>query len=301
MSVPWWWYPSRNFKIDGLNFAVRTTARTNGLQTELRMLDVPVATDLTPLSGPEAVRNHELVSDLPDGRRLSVEAGYIGVWSIGIVARLDGQVVHESHPGRAPQFPEKYKAHTATDWKTVGIMAPRNRLPFAIDVATGILFFVVAKLTDLTTAALVGAAVGVALVVFQRITRIDVTGGLALFGIVMLCISAGLALAFADEEWIKQRSTIVGLIAASLFLTDGLLGGKRLASALARYMPYDDIDPARLGIGIGLAGVVMAALNFVVARTFPTDIWLFYTTFVDVFVYMGLFFGVLGYARPRRT
>jgi intracellular septation protein A len=32
---------------------------------------------------------------------------------------------------------------------------------------------------------------------------------------------------------------------------------------------------------MGLVGVVMAALNWMVARTFSTDIWLFYTTFLD--------------------
>ena len=41
-----------------------------------------------------------------------------------------------------------------------------------IDIATGLLFFAVAKLTDLKTAALVGAAVGLAIVVERRILKV---------------------------------------------------------------------------------------------------------------------------------
>jgi intracellular septation protein A len=296
MSLAWWWYPPRRFTIDGLNFEVRMTARTDGLRSVLTMLGVEQARDATPMMGPEATRNHTLIADLPDGRRLAVEAGYHGAWTTGIVARLDGRVVHESHPGQPPRFPEKYRAQTETT--THGAFAPRNLIPLTVDIATGLLFFVVAKLTDLQTAAFVGVAVGIALIVFQRVTKIDVTGGLALFGIAMLCISAGLAWWFADEEWIKQRSTIVGLLASSLFLLDGLLGGKRLASALTRYMPYPDIVPARLGIGMGVAGIVLAGANFLVARFTSTDVWLFYSTFLDIFVFMALFLGVLRYARP---
>ena len=51
-----------------------------------------------------------------------------------------------------------------------GVFARHNRLPFAIDMATGLLFYVIAKMTDLQTAALVGVVVGLGLVTFQRIT-----------------------------------------------------------------------------------------------------------------------------------
>ena len=182
-----------------------------------------------------------------------------------------------------------------------GALAPGNRLPFAIDVATGLLFFAVAKWTDLTTAALVGVGVGVALVLFQRVTRIDVTGGLALFGIAMLALSAAFALYFQDEEIIKLRGTIIGSFSAALFFIDGLFGGRLLAARLARFLPYNDIDHGRLGIGLGLLGLVMAALNFAVARLASTDQWLFYTTFLDTVIMLGLALMVMRYARPRRT
>jgi hypothetical protein len=50
---------------------------------------------------------------------------------------------------------------------------------------------------------------------------------------------------------------------------------------MARYLPYTDIDPGRLAIGMGLLGLVMAGLNLLVAKFASTDLWLFYSTFVD--------------------
>lgn len=317
MSFTWWWYPKRRFDIDGHPFVVTCVARTDGLHSALSLRGVIMAADATPMLGPDAVRNHRLTTTFPDGRELEVDLGYIGIWTTGIVARIDGRVVQESHPGQVPHYPDAYRQATIEAGRSGGMKAAfvegataqgqdwsvwqRNKLPITIDIATGLLFFVVAKLTDLTTAALLGAVVGIGLVVFQRITRIDVTGGLALFGIAMLLISATLAIVFADDAAIKQRGTITGLIAATLFLGDGLLGGKRLAGGLARYLPYGDLDVGRLGIGMGLTGIVMAMINFAVARLASTDVWLFYSTFLDFFVFIALFQGVLAFARPKRA
>jgi len=180
-----------------------------------------------------------------------------------------------------------------------GVFARHNRLPFAIDVATGLLFYFIAKMTDLQTAALVGVAVGFGLVTFQRITKIDVTGGLALFGILMLCISAGLAVWLNDDEWIKQRGTITGLIAASFFIIDGARGGPYIGKGLARYMPYSDIHAGRFAIVMGVIGLIMAALNYGAAKLLTTDNWLFYKTFVDNFIVIGLVLLAMRYARTK--
>jgi len=182
-----------------------------------------------------------------------------------------------------------------------GVFARHNRLPFAIDVITGLLFYFVAKFTDLQTAAFVGVVVGFGLVLFQRITKIDVTGGLALFGILMLCISAGLAYWLNDDEWIKQRGTITGLIAASFFIIDGARGGPYIGKGLSRYMPYSDLDAGRFAIIMGVVGLIMAGLNYGVAKLLSTDNWLFYKTFVDNFIVVGLVFVALRFARPRRA
>jgi intracellular septation protein A len=316
-----WWTYRRRFTVGRHAIAVVTSARSDELTSELTVDGVPFAWDRTPAFGPEAVRNHHLAVTLPDGTRLEVEAGYVSLWSIGIAARLDGVLVHESHPGRTIAYPEKYRETAASiEASTVGEamrkgfsegagglkakgydpgQLARNKVPIMVDLALGLLFFVVAKLTDLSTAALVGAAAGIALVAAQKFVKVDLTGGLALFGVVLLLVSAGLALAFQDDMAIKMRGTIVGSISAVLFLGDGLLGGNRLGKALARYLPYSDIDPGRLAIGMGVLGLVMAGLNYAVARLASTDVWLFYTTFVDFFLVMLMIFAVFAFARGR--
>jgi intracellular septation protein A len=308
MSFTWWLYPTRRFGIDGIDFAVSSRARGDGLCSSLTMFGVEQASDRTPIFGPESVRNHVLRATLPDGRVLEVDFGYMGAWTTGIVARLDGVVIYESHSGRVPAYPEQYRSAAVEHGTSAseggrgsalsgGILAKENRIPFAVDVATGLLFYVVAKLTDLQTAAMVGVVVGFGLIAFQTITKIDVTGGLALFGIVMLCISAGLAYWLADEEWIKLRGTITGMIAASFFLLDGARGGPYIGKGLARYMPYSDIDTGRFAIGMGCVGLFMAGLNYGAAKLLSTDAWLFYTTFIDFFIVGGLVFFVLRFAR----
>lgn len=313
MSFTWWKYPTRRFAVDGLSFAVYSNARGDGLHSSLAMFGEEQAHDQTPLLGAESVRNHHLRTQLPDGRMLEVEFGYMGMWTTGIVARLDGNVVYESHEGRVPAYPEKYRA-TASEHNSLGesmkaaqtaqamnggVFARHNRLPFAIDVITGLLFYFVAKFTDLQTAAFVGVVVGFGLVLFQRITKIDVTGGLALFGILMLCISAGLAYWLNDDEWIKQRGTITGLIAASFFIIDGARGGPYIGKGLARYMPYSDLDAGRFAIIMGIIGLIMAALNYGAAKLLSTDNWLFYKTFVDNFIVIGLLLFAIRFARPK--
>jgi intracellular septation protein A len=113
----------------------------------------------------------------------------------------------------------------------------------------------------------------------------------------MLLISAGLAILFQDDLAVKMRSTIVGSISALLFLTDGLFGGKWLGKGLARYLPYTDIHVGRLAIGMGILGLIMAALNTAVAFLASTDTWLFYTTFLDMPLVFVMIFAVFHYAR----
>jgi len=314
VSFTWWRYPSRRFTADGQPFEVRMKARGSEVLSELWTGGVLVAEGRKPVVGPEAVENHRLVARLSDGRLLDVEVGYVSSWTTGVAARIEGQLIYESHPGREIAYPEQYrqqivemKGGVGGAWRE-GVDASgtdfqalrRNKVPIIVDIATGLLFFVVAKLTDLTTAALVGAAVGIALIVAQRFVKVDLLGGLALFGIVMMLISAGLALAFQDEDMIKMRGTIMGLLGAILFLGDGLLGGNRLGKGLARYMPYGDIDPGRLAVGMGLLGLLMAVLNFAVARLASTDVWLLYSTFFDFFLIMLLATLVVRFARGKR-
>jgi intracellular septation protein A len=303
------WTYQRRFVADGLPCEVRFAAGFKGAETVLLICDVEHDHCFRPSTGADSVINHQLSAKLPSGKTLSVEAGYFSWVNIAIAARVDGILVHESHPGTPIRLPES-AAKMMTETTAAGAPAmdysklSANKVPIAVDIATGILFFIVAKFTDLTTAALVGAGVGIALVVAQRFVKVDLLGGLAMFGIIMLLISGGFAWVFQDDEIIKQRSTIVGLIGASVFLTDGLfLKGRKMGRALSRYIAYADINEARLSISLGLVGIAMAAINFGVARLLSTDIWLFYTTFGDVFVSFGLALYAIQWSRsgPSQT
>jgi intracellular septation protein A len=175
----------------------------------------------------------------------------------------------------------------------------RNKWSIFADIALGLLFFAVAKATDLTTAALVGAAAGLALVVVQRFVKVDLLGGLALFGVLMLLISAGFSIAFQDDWAVKMKSTLLGLFTATLFLSDGLFNrGRYFGQRMARYL-MQPVEPQRLTIGMGVLGAVMASLNYGVAKWFSTDVWLTYSTFGDTALVMLLFFAVLRFATPR--
>lgn len=303
------WTYRRPFRIADLHGLVLLQSGIKGLASTLLIDGQAVAQDFTAASGPDSVRTHLLRAALPDNRPVEVEAGYNSWLNTGIAVRVDGALVYESHPGKPVALPasvQKMMTQTTADGKPA-IDYSRlkdNRYAIAVDIALGILFFVVAKLFDLPTAALVGAGAGIALVIAQRFIKVDILGGLALFGIVMLLISAGFAIAFQDDEIIKMRSTIVGTIGAVAFLGDGLLlGGRRLGKALSGYMAYADIDPKRLSIAMGSVGLVMALLNLIVARLASTDVWLFYTTFVDIFLSMALLLYGINWSRraPARA
>lgn len=166
----------------------------------------------------------------------------------------------------------------------------RNWPSLAVDIALGFVFFFVAKWTDLTTAALWGAAAGLGLVVVQQFVKnVDLLGGLALFGIVMMLISAGYALVFQDEYLIQMRTTIIGALGAVLYLIDGALGGKYLGERTARYFFMPNIVPRRLALAMGGISIIMALLNWGVVKLVSKDVWLYYTTFGDFIIAVVLF------------
>jgi len=182
------------------------------------------------------------------------------------------------------------QARAAAQWQ-------RNKPSLLADLALGLLFLVVAKLSDLTTAALVGAGAGLLLVVVQRFVKVDLLGGLALFGIFMLLVSAGFSLAFQDDDLVKLKGSILGLFTATLFLGDGLLNrGRYFGRRLARYV-MQPVHEHRLAIGLGGLGALLALLNWAVARWLSTDLWLAYNSIGDLVLTMLLFGLVLRFAR----
>lgn len=299
------WRYRRPFSAGGRPAEVLVASGVRGLESRLLIDGIERSRDFTPATGAQAVRNHHHRLNLDDGRALAVEAGFFSWTNVAIAVRIDEQLVHESHPGTVIRLPERARKMMVGATTPTGKPAydlgklNDNRHAIGVDIALGLLFFVVAKLTDLRTAALVGAVAGLALIVAQRFVKVDIIGGMALFGVFMLLVSAGFAIAFEDEEIIKQRSTIVGLVGASLFLLDGALGGKRLGRGISRYIAYTDLDERRLALAMGAIGLIMAATNWLVVKLFSTDVWLFYTTFVDIFLSIGMVLVGVQWARRK--
>ncbi len=271
----------RRFDADGQAVEIVSIATSRGFDTRVLLDGTEVATDGTPPSGQAAFRNHRLNVPLASGCVLEIEAGYVGWWSIGATARIDDQLIYESHPGRTVAYPQALKRFADhSDFDPARQKA--SFVPIMVDIATGIIFFLVARATDLTTAAMVGAGVGVALVVVQRFVKVDLLGGLALFGIAMLLVSAVFALLFDSGLAVQLRTVVLGLISAAFFLLDGWRGGPWLGRGLSRYLPYRDLDTGQVAIGMGIMGMVMAAINLLFIWLASEDVWLFYTTFLDI-------------------
>ncbi|MDJ0780303.1 MAG: hypothetical protein QNJ85_20735 [Gammaproteobacteria bacterium] len=234
---------------------------------------------------------------------LRVEVGYFSFWSVGIRVWLNGELIHESHPGRdihdgerryGPQK-ERVQMHKAQAERWA-----RNKYSVYADIGLGLVFFAAGKITgDLSTAALIGAAAGLALVAAQRFVKVDLLGGFAVFGTVMLLISAGFSLAFQSEFMVQIKSTVLGLFVTGLMFADGLFrGGKFFGTRIQRYLPWT-IVPQRVAVGLGAVGLVMAGLNYVVAVGFSEDFWLTYTTFLDTPLSIGMTWAVFLWAKER--
>jgi intracellular septation protein A len=272
---------------------------------------------------------HALPADAGEDAR--VEVGYVNWWSLGIVV-LQGEDTHyETHPGKnvrvlegllqgtamssmAPQADSWHEPETGPDQAAGFDLSlaqmvesnqskwERNKYSIYADMGLGALFFLVGKFTeDLALAAIIGAAAGLALVVVQRFVKVDLLGGFAVFGTIMLLISAGFSLALQDDYWVQMKSTVLGIFTASLFMIDGVVRqGAYFGARIERYMPMP-LHHGRIAIGISLTGLVMASGNYLVAENFSEDFWLTYTTFLDIPISMAMFYVVVYWARKKPT
>jgi intracellular septation protein A len=277
---------------------------------------------------------HGLISDLPDAlsdevlgvvsegvhgdsgesnqkRSAQLMAGFDNGGSLAIAVTEGGRTVYESHPGRSLQVDRSSVQTVASEEAPGGLSVEqmtqlsqrkwqRNKYSIYADMALGALFFIVGKVTeDLALAALIGAAAGLLLVAAQRFVKVDLLGGFAVFGTIMLLISAAFSLALQDDYWVQMEGTVLGLLTASLFMIDGLLRrGAYFGARIERYMPLP-LHHDRIAIGMSLVGVVMAVANYYVANHFTEDFWLTWTTFLDLPLSMALFYAVIFWARKR--
>lgn len=283
----------RPFVVDGQAFEVVSRVGMKRFASRLLQAGVAIDADETELAGARSdLRNHRLRHVLADGRQVEVEVGFRGWWTVGIVVRVDGTLVHESHPGQRIAWPLLTTEGTGNADELAALKAQnardeaqweRNKPSLIVDVCLGLLFFAVGKLTgDLNAAALVGAGVGLGIVVVQRFVKVDLLGGLAMFGVFTMLLSAGFSLWFQDERIVQLKGTILGVSIASLIMGDALFNrGRYFGARVARYVPGGNVDHQRLGLGIALLGLTMAGLNVAVTQVLSKDGWLFYTTFVD--------------------
>ena len=255
------------------------------------------------------------------GEPARVEVGYINWWSIGIAVMEGEQTLDESHPGRNVRFAEGLMQGTTASSGAAEVTAQsqtgidvsqmiesnqskwaRNKYSIYADLVLGALFFIVGKLTeDLALAAIVGAGAGLALVVLQRFVKVDLLGGFAVFGTIMLLISAAFSLALQDDYWVQMKGTVLGLLTASIFMVDGVFRrGAYFGARIERYMPLP-LHHNRIAVGMSVLGIVMALANYYVAEHFSEDFWLTWTTFLDMPLSIGLFYAIIFWARKKST
>ena len=251
------------------------------------------------------------------GQTAQVKSGYYNWWNIGIAVSEGEDIVYESHPGRDVHHGEALvKKMMGLDAESGDSAAAkmrsmaeinqkkwqRNKYSVYADLALGALFFIVGKVTgDLALAAIVGAGGGLALVVAQRFVKVDLLGGFAVFGTIMLLISAAFSLALQDDYWVQMKSTVLGVFTASIFMADGLFRrGAYFGARIERYMPVP-LHHDRIAVGMSLTGIIMAGANYLVAENFSEDFWLTWTTFLDLPVGMVLFYSVVYWARKKST
>ncbi|MCX7262215.1 MAG: septation protein IspZ [Burkholderiales bacterium] len=303
------WTYRRPFSAQGENFIVLIEAGFTGWRSRLMIGHQELVRDETILLGAAFdCRNHRLCHTLPDGSQLEVEIGYLNWFNTGIRVSINGILVHESHPGREILFLTRVRKASLGNKSEQQVQEQRqrdaaqwalNRPSLIVDIALGLLFFAVSKVTgNLTTAALVGAVAGLAVVLVQRFVKVDLLGGLAMFGVFTLLLSAGFSLWFQDERMVQLKGSILGVLVSSLILGDALFNrGRYFGARLARYLIGMTVDARRLSLGIAMLGLIMAGLNLLATQWLSKDAWLIYTTFVDAPLAMVLGLLVFRFAR----
>jgi len=303
------WTYRRPFSAQGENFIVLIEAGFTGWRSRLMIGHQEFVRDETILFGAAwDCRNHRLCHTLPDGSQLEVEIGYLNWFNTGIRVSINGTLVHESHPGRDILFLTSLRKASLGDKNEQQLQEQRqrdaaqwalNRPSLIVDIALGLLFFAISKITgDLTTAALVGAGAGLTVVAAQRFVKLDLLGGLAMFGVFTLLLSAGFSFWFQDERMVQLKGSILGVLIASLILGDALFNhGRYFGARLARYLIGMTVDSRRLTLGIAMLGLTMAGLNLLATHWLSKDSWLIYTTFVDAPLAMVLGLLVFRFAK----
>ena len=299
------WSYSRPFTFHGHSCEVKVTSTHSETISSLYVDDLLVDKQSIKYTDGFITFIHPLRSS--SGYEAKVESGYFNWRNVGIAVTENGRVVHESHPGEDLRYGEALMDDL--NGMKENVAAPgeskweQNKYSIYADLGLGALFFIVRKVTgDLVLAAIVGGVTGLGLIVLQRFVKVDLLGGFAVFGTIMLGISTAFSLVLQDSYWVQMKGTALGLFTATLFMADGLLRqGAYFGARFERYMP-GSLHHNRLAIGMSLMGIVSAGGNYFVAENFSEDFWLTYITFLDFPIIMVSFFVILRWARkPEGT
>ena len=299
------WSYSRPFTFHGHSCEVKVTSTHSETISSLYVDDLLVDKQSIKYTDGLITFIHPLRSS--SGYEAKVESGYFNWRNVGVAVTENGRVVHESHPGEDLRYGEALMDDL--NGMKENVAAPgeskweQNKYSIYADLGLGALFFIVSKVTgDLVLAAIVGGVTGLGLIVLQRFVKVDLLGGFAVFGTIMLGISTAFSLVLQDSYWVQMKGTALGLFTATLFMADGLLRqGAYFGARFERYMP-GSLHHNRLAIGMSLMGIVSAGGNYFVAENFSEDFWLTYTTFLDFPIIMVSFFVILRWARkPEGT
>ena len=295
------WTYRRPFNYDNDNYEIRYsfsfTTYTSRLYKNGQLIDELTGNFIDELK----VLTHTVHSD-DDGNTLKVSVGYINWWTVGIEVYHNDERIYASPPDKDIYFADKklkkLAGTNAQDTETLkqerqkqSAQWRKNKHSIFADIGLGAAFFIVSKTTgDLTVAAFTSIALGLALVVVQRFVKVDLLGGFAVFGTVMLLISALLSLTFDSEFFVQLKGTIMGVLGALVLLTDGVFRkGKYFAPRFERYLNAP-VKHQPFVVGLSVLGLLMAGINYAVAILLTEDQWLTYTTFIDMPLYLILFF-----------
>ena len=294
------WSYSRSFTFHGHSCEVKVTLTQSETISSLYVDDLLVDEQSIKYIDGLVTFIHPLQTS--SGFDAEVQSGYFNWWNVGVAVTEKGRVVHESHPGENLRYGEALMEDLNGMKESAGETREskweQNKYSIYTDLALAALFFIVSKVTgDLVLAAIVGGVTGLGLIVLQRFIKVDLLGGFAVFGTIMLGISTVFSLVLQDSYWVQMKSTALGLFTAALFMADGLLRqGAYFGARLERYMP-GSLHHNRLAIGMSLMGIMSAGGNYFVAENFSEDFWLMYTTFLDFPIFIASFFVILRWAR----
>jgi len=301
MTIRLWTY-KRPFQYDGNDYEVRYSFSFKTYTSELFCNGTLVDKCSHLFDGDFKVVVHKFqpTSQLNNQtNEVVVSVGYFSWLNVGIVVKENNNLIYESHPGKDIHFATNKFKDLATSYNSPELDDKRkiqsekwqkNKASILADIGTGAAFFIVAKVTgDLTLAAFTGVFLGLTLVILQRFVKVDLLGGFAVFGTIMLLISAIFSIAFQSEHLVQLKGTFMGLLSALALIIDGVFNkGGYFGARFERYL-NNPIQHRYFVIGLAIIGLCMAGLNFSVVSQLTEDQWLTYDTFVETPIYLVMF------------